>query len=218
MPDVAGHARNRAGGRARRYDPRVPGKGDVGVVVGVAVVVVLALLGVALTRTTPSGPAVARAGLPAPAAFCGNVPSVLGGQSQVADAGPAGVYIWNDFQNFHVRAKGSAVTIRLTGSAPIGVKQAPAAGIEQATYGASFAAWDAAKARGASATVSGNSLTIRIPASTAALGPNIEVGCGVKSLQLQVDGPGGPLPITDVHLGASGQAPANPFRIERDAS
>ena len=202
------------------------GRRDLMLVVGVAAVILIVVLVVVLTKksnnnssaaTNNGGPATSGQTATTRGTLCGNLPPTLGGQAATSEKGPSGVYLWNDFQNLHVRAKGTAVTITITGSAPIKVKAKPADAKETQAYGASFTAWDAAAGKGGSATVSGNDLTIKIPANATPLGPNLDVSCDVKTLGIQVTGASGPLAVKDIHLGDSSQAPKNPFNLAREA-
>ncbi|MCU1452083.1 MAG: hypothetical protein JWN46_229 [Acidimicrobiales bacterium] len=197
--------------------------------VAVAALVVIAVLAILLVTkksggnnsaaptTGASTPQSGQGGTTTPK-LCGNLPPELGGQAGTAASGPPGVYIWNDFYNVHIRAKGGAYTIKVSGSAPVKVKDAPAAAAESKAYGPSFTDWAAAKSKGGSALVAGNVVTISVPASSAPLGPNLDVSCDVKAMTVDVSSPAGPVPASDIHLGDSGKAISNPLPINRETS
>ncbi|HEY4377696.1 MAG TPA: hypothetical protein VGM93_11080 [Acidimicrobiales bacterium] len=217
------------GGRGGPGGPRR----DLTYVVGIAAVVLIIALVVVLankgnnkddskansptTQATQAGqtPTTGHGG------FCGNLPPQLGGQGKVAVSGKDGVYLWSDFFGVHVRAKGPDVTtVKITATAPIKVKDTadPKNKEEKKLYDASYAAWSAAAGNGASATSSGNILTITVPAGSAPLGPNLDVPCPVTNMTISVSTPAGPVAADTIHLGDTGAAPRNPFDIQREAS
>jgi len=211
---------------------RGPARRDRALVVGIAAVILIVVLVVVMSNknknnastvatTAPAGQPQGGSGPPAQTGsggFCGNLPALIGGNGKVSDTGPAGVYIWNDFQGLHVRSKGTnIVTVKITGTAPMRVKTKADGAAEHKLYDASFKAWAAAEAQGGRAVATGNVIDITVPASPKAVGPNLDVSCAVTNLKFDVNSTAGAVAAKDIHIGDSGVAPGNPFSFDREA-
>jgi hypothetical protein len=135
----------------------------------------------------------------------GHWPASVQGQPVSFHAGgPAGYYIWHDASGWHLRtttpsSEGHSFTGRITASDNIKVLKV-------------FKKEKADKVK-----VSGRSITFRFDTHNHVDGIDFKVGCA-ESLRFALSAEGRAWPADRVKLGATGDAPSNPFTVTRRVS
>lgn len=193
-------------GHGSRREPS--GRRDLLIVIGIAALVIVALLVVLLrkdNKDTKSGNAAGSGSsqtgdtsTTAGKALCGDWVGPVGGEPTALKSTP-GVYVWSGFDGWHVRARGAEfglVAVKISGQAPIKVnKLVPGAPV-------------ASKPTPLGADVT-------IPSGPSPRGADLTIDCSSTSLQFEITSNGKPLPASKIVLGVSAH-PAGPiFTLQR---
>ena len=163
-----------------------------------------ALTASALFSSLLASPAGAATATPKRPQVCdeGRWPASVQGQPVSFHAGgPAGYYVWHDASGWHLRTttpstEGHTFTGRITASEDIKVLRV-------------FKNEKADKV-----TRTGRSITFRFDTHNHVDGIDFKVGCA-ESLRFALSGEGRVWPASGIKLGATGDAPSNPFTVTR---
>lgn len=190
----------RAGAPSRGSHRRGP-EGSPVLVLGLVVAVLLAaFVGVALTTDPAADDRQLTDVVDEGIQGCerGNWPREVFGRPQTLTENPAaGVYVWLDFEGWHVRAAGGT----------------PVTGQVFVT-GKSIVPLDAG---GTAVDVLPNSLSFELDGTDATTGLDFSVGCDFHVITFDVRGERGAVPTGQIWVGQRSGATANPFIYQREA-
>jgi hypothetical protein len=207
-------------GSARNDDPREPrgsnpaadddwddddwddddrgGRRDMTLIIVIAVAVAVIALVVILTRPkddkTPNPGTTAPTQTTGGGGPCKDWPAIIGGAGKSVASGE-GVYVWSDFQGWHVRSsRTDPVVVKMTAPSAIKVK---------------------AKGNAVASSNSAPSVTLTIPPGDGKTGPDLDLDCNVSTVDIEVSANGTDVKPTEIKLGDSGKADSNPVTIAR---
>lgn len=201
------------------------GRRDLTLVIAIAGAVAVIALVVILTRpkdnnsssstTTPGATTTSARG-----GFCDGWPGALGGDGSNVSKGE-GVYIWSGIVKGKDNGKGSSngIHIRNNGTDPVEVKVDTAYVANPAKPSTdtdpTFTVTN--KGTATASAASGKEVTFTLPAGKGTDGPDLAVPCGATTMAFDVTAGGSAIPATQIKVGGSAKAEANPANFTRGA-